>query len=201
MVSDRRQDGFTLVEVLAASVILMIGIQGALLGISAAQEGQRKSIYTQEATQLAERVASTLLTNSTNDACSAGTVLSDLLRDLQQQIPRSAQLLCFGPNCTPDYPRAGSFQNDLRQALASETSDGGSLPIRVRVPGSNYPDWNADHEVLYEGHAFRVNWNVICNMPIPGSQRVAVLVTWPPYTTAIAEGRFVQLEFQKGNGF
>lgn len=193
--------GFTLVEVLVASVILMVGIQGALAGVGITREIRTSAMQRGVAVTLASRVISTLTSNTSSDSCTGGSSSSDLLRDLQVMGPgRSAELLCFGPNCQPDYPRGGQLAADLTAVLGAQTT-AGRLPIQVRVPGAVYPDVAMDHEVRVDGRSYRVVWNIICGQPFPPSQRIGVLVLWPPYSNAIAQGRFVLSEMQKGNGF
>lgn len=196
-----RQAGFTLVEVLVASVILLMGIQGALAGVGITREVRTSAMQRGVAVTLADRVSNALTSTTSSDSCTGGSFSSDLLRDLQVMGPgRSAELLCFGPNCTPDYPRGGQIAADLAAVLGAQTTVG-RLPIEIRVPGNVYPDVAMDHEVRVDGRSYRVVWNVICGQPFPSSQRVGVLVLWPPYTNAIAQGRFVLSELQKGSGF
>ena len=196
-----REQGFTLVEVLVASVILMVGIQGALAGVGITREIRTSAMQRGVAVTLADRVINTLTATTSSDSCTGGSSSSDLLQDLQVMGPgRSAELLCFGPNCQPDYPRGGQIAADLTAVLGAQTTTG-RLPIEVRVPGSVYPDGAMDHEVRVDGRSYRVVWNVICGQPFPSSQRVGVMVLWPPYTNAIVQGRFVLSEMQKGSGF
>lgn len=200
---DRRdQAGFTLVEVLAASVILLLGFQGALAGVNITREVRTSAMQRATATMLADRVTSALTSMTSSDSCTGGSTSSDLLRDLQQNAPtnRSGELLCFGPNCSPDYPRNAQIAADLGAVLAAQTTTG-RLPIEIRVPGATYPDGTMNHEIRVDGRTYRVVWNVICGHPFPSSQRVGVMVLWPPYGNAVAQGRFVLSEMQKGSGF
>lgn len=190
--------GFTLVEVLVAAVILLVGFQAGMLGISLAVETRSSAVHRQEATMIGERIAQNLVVQTTNDGCSGGGSGADLLQDLQSDSGTSSDLLCFGSvsdapyDCTPDYPRSGAAAADLSAAIGPAAGASDS-PVYVADA--------ANHLVRYNGHSFRVVWNVICDMPMPNSQRGTVLVGWAPFSEAISRGRFVSIELEKANGF
>lgn len=189
--------GYSLVEVVFASTVFLLGVAAAYTGVGFVTRLSRDALLREKATALARTVSDNLLTR--------GIVLipgnygnpDDLLADGIQTGNRSTELLCNGssyfPFCTSDYPRGGGFLlPDLTRALG----------VGVTISGSS-PD---DYELIYRGDRFRVHWNIVDNMPVSGQKTVSVLVTWRPYgganpeTHAVRRGRYVQLTFIKGRG-
>jgi len=207
----RGDAGFTLVEVLVAAVILLVGIQAATLGFGLAADQQILASHRRDANVVADRLVDKLKLRASSEldganACDNNSAPVSLLED------RGSDLHCDGAQCAPDYPESGvAGFAELRTALLGyqNTTVGGNSgaiggtgqQLRFGV----FTDSTDGHLARYNGREFRVVWNIQCDLiainagaPFLGQRRVRVMVLWPPYDTALSRGRFVRREILVG---
>ncbi len=183
--------GFTLVEVSVAALVLALGLNFSFTAINWAQTQSADADRASAATELAQTVRSALMTSAT-----AGCPGTGLLADLDGG--GAATLSCIGGDassgfdCDPDHPVDAS---ELNWVLGTSVAGGTDQLVVVPDSGST----PADLEVRYRGTAYRVVWNVACDVPVTGNRAVELVVGWDG-GDSIANNRFVRVSFSKANG-
>ncbi len=193
----RRVAGFTLTEVMVASVIFLGGVAAALQAIGAAESQRGDNNRRRDATFIAEQVVARLRSMGTNSCPGGYSISTDLLADPSGGAPTDAELTCFGTDaaglgsCQPDYPRSTFGTADLDFVIGGLAAGAGELVWRTWATAP-VP------QVVYRNNPFRVTWNAACDLPLPGSKTVRVTVGWGDLTDAIDDGRYVAVEFIRG---
>jgi prepilin-type N-terminal cleavage/methylation domain-containing protein len=205
--------GFTLPEVMVAGTIFLIGIVGAYMGLNFGVSQTDRANRLKEASELASRVAQSLQTLMGTRLIFPGqpTDVNDLLVDYRQMAMREQELSCLGPAIPPhycafEYPRIFTNLNlwDLTQALGFGIPNPpppvfASSGIRIVPPTSSMdPNWG----VYVGGRQYRIVWNIVDTAYASQNLKIVrVYVFWPPYESALSQGRFAMVEFLKGGSF
>jgi len=196
----RRRSGFTLVETMVAGTIFALGITGIMMGVSSAQAQRRNANLRADAVKLAKHAVDRLVPLSINVCPGSYGTAADLLADNPggNLVPRATELTCVGTDVSgtgasvPDYPRNDA---DVLALVAAQTAGADDAVWRVGGGLGGIPT------VIFRGEPYRLTWNVVCGMPLPGIKTVQVNVLWSPFATAIPEDRYVSVQFTKGVGF
>lgn len=170
-----RQRGFTLPEIMIATLIFAVAVGTSMLVVAHAERLRLRANRIQGARVIASTISDWLRTYGNNACPGAASDNNDLTADV---VPGNA-LTCMGNGvnnplasplqvqCSFDYPRNG--RNDLR------TIFGNSAVFRAPALGAS---GLAASTLIYEGLAYYVVWNVSCTVPSTTQKAIRVLVGW-----------------------
>lgn len=187
----RRQAGFTIAEIMVASVTLLVGMAMGLAAFGEAETRTADALRVRDAANIGEQIKGRLMSLSPSLNSCPGSA-PDPLRD----VDTGNSLNCIGSdadgaggvNCEPDHPVDA---NELRDVVAANGA--------TRNYSASYETGNLG-TVMYQGTPFRVVWNVSCGVPAADMRYTRLFVIWPPYSDAIEERRFLRFDFIKGAG-
>lgn len=183
--------GFTLTEVMVASVVFLFGFQAATLGFGLARQQQAEAEHMRAAIDIATQMRTRLLARG-DTSCGGAGVAVELTRD---RIDDNS-LICLGVDgaisaslaqCSFDHPQD---QQEMDIALGIERTDGARELFRY----SNL----APYDVSYgPAGPYRAVWNVHCATVdgVNTAKTVQVVVAWPPLSNAFQEGRYIRLRY------
>jgi type IV pilus assembly protein PilV len=193
--SKRNSRGFTIIEVLVASLILTIGVLSAAALIGTVIGGTSRSEYMNQAATIASEKLEDLnrwpgsyspLTGDTGDphvvvtnGTSAGSLTSDIVQDVTANGSTEAvnyyDEVYFNP-----------AQGALDEVVSSLNGSGNVQYTNISHPatgmisdpgGSNPPAPTSAPPATSGAIAFKRRWIIELNQPVPGVRRITVLVT------------------------